>query len=163
MINQLHSGIIELLRANCSCQFPEKNLHEENLIPLCTEDANGAYIQVIYRAKLLTVAGYSEGELINTIETWRRSTQFMGDDSLLMSISESCPTRIEYATQPLCRTEPIMECPVSVATLVAYLLGELALIVALLVIGLMVAVCITKSRRKRSVYTVEPPIQDPPR
>lgn len=155
MVSLLHSGVMELLRANCFCHYPDKNLHKESIIPVCMEDGNEAYIQVIYRARLLTVAGYqSERDIVNAIEIWRHSAEFeqMGGD-ILLSSSENCPTKIEYPSQPLCRreaaTDAVMECPVSVQTLVAYLLGELALLTALLFVGMMGYVCIRKARRKK--------------
>ena len=162
VVSLLRSEIIRLLSENCSCHYPEKKLHRELLIPMCVEDEDSTepHIQLIFRARLLTMVGHSEGELAAAIESWKSSLTGalrVGGESLTLKSSRDCPTRIDYATQPLCRTErsavekcSVEKCPVSVPNLVAFLLTEFAFMSALLVISVVAAVCITKSRRKRS-------------
>lgn len=152
----LHSKVINQIRANCTCQYSEENIKDENLIALCTNES----IQVTYRARLLTVADYTAQELVDSIEMLRRlSSQVVWmashNSSLVLNKAESCPTRIEYLTEPLCgtltKTQRVCDCtcPVSQSTLVVYLLGEFVLLACLFVAGVFVALCLTKARRKR--------------
>ena len=159
MVDMLHSAVIEQLWANCSCPYPSRNLHEETLIPICTNTTPASsrpHMQITYRARLLTVAGYSQEELLQIIDSWRNSAnslQSSNDGALTDTLD--CPTRIEYATQPICRTAVIASaataegCPVTVTTLLAALLGELALLMVLMVLAVLATLYFTKDRRKR--------------
>lgn len=165
MTTLLHSSVLRLLQANCSCNYQPSSLRGERLIAACVGGGGGlTEIQVVYRAEVLSVEGYSKEEMLDAMELWEDSSLPLdlegsggGGGTLLPSRADACPVQIAHTSQPLCGVQPAVgsggarggSCPVSVGGLVAYMLGELALLLGLLVAGLAAAACVSKARKKR--------------
>jgi hypothetical protein len=172
----IHSKLLSLLgKENCTVTFPESNLLNETVLPLCDSDST---IHITYRASLISVEGCFSRDLVNSIDAWRMSPSqepvVAEDSSLQFSNSIGCPTYIDHHSAPLCISPPTCptpelndpsvsrecptpelndpsvsrECPTTTTMLVAYLLAEFGLLTTLYAVITFATVCIIRTRKK---------------
>ncbi len=161
VLTSLSSEVVNSIQSNCSCLYPRKNLQEETLTPLCVDSEDEPFIQVTYRARLLSTAEHSAEELIGHIEARRRYSSEAVPlqinhtlSRLVLSSAESCPTRIEFGAALLCRVQTgaeekqAHEGDMSTKTVVTALLAEFVSLTTLFLLVALATICFTKARKR---------------
>ena len=155
------SAILQAIRRRCDCEYLSKYIGNEAV--LCT---SGTPTWVVFRADIASTRDNEIGEILEVVKEWISTRTVITTLSSAITLDQHCPVEINLSSDPPClgqtntcdchtlpppaeeKSSSTSENCVSIGVFAAALAAEMLLMLAILLIGIVVRLVVSRKREK---------------